>query len=343
MNGEQPTLEEWRELYAAADAFHAAAPWQWMYDSDVFAVENPETGEVGYCSVMGNAGEHFALGVYEGAAGLASLLEIQVMGELAVGSFELAVGQSCLMGSFEDRDQLNPPDIKIIKELGLKYRGRNAWPQFRRVRPYRVPWYLRDVDARYLATAFRQALDVALRYKDDESLLGEEEDDDSYLVRVCRQTEAGLEWSDERQPAPDYEATPVEPYVPDDLEATRLRRLPHQPGRELQADFELLPSGITSDEGPYFPYILLVVDPGSGLILGTHMSDPWNYAKPFGQTVVKALEALGARPGKIVVGREELYELLRDIAARFKIELEFNPSQPELEMLFDELLGQFER
>ncbi len=49
----EPTLEQWRALYAAAGAFRELAPWQWMTGDDLFAVEDPASGEVSYGTVMG--------------------------------------------------------------------------------------------------------------------------------------------------------------------------------------------------------------------------------------------------------------------------------------------------
>ena len=71
-----PTEQEWRDLYRAADTFKELAPWDWMLDSDLVGVRNPETGEIGYCCIMGNLGEHFALGLYRGDEGLRGLTRI---------------------------------------------------------------------------------------------------------------------------------------------------------------------------------------------------------------------------------------------------------------------------
>jgi hypothetical protein len=57
MNTTQPSRDEWRRLYQAAAAFKEAAPWEWMIEDEIFGVQNPESKEVGYCSIMGMAGE----------------------------------------------------------------------------------------------------------------------------------------------------------------------------------------------------------------------------------------------------------------------------------------------
>lgn len=54
---DEPTREEWRQLYEAALAYREHAPWQWLSDADLFGVRDPASGEFGWCSVFGAAGE----------------------------------------------------------------------------------------------------------------------------------------------------------------------------------------------------------------------------------------------------------------------------------------------
>src|SRR5262245_5827031 len=146
----EPTLEEWRALYREAIAFRDLEPWEWMWDSDVFGVQDPESSEIGYCCVMGQLGEHFALGVYRGSRGLAGHWEMRLQArepEAGEDPMEILLLQDCLMASFEDRKLLTPEDLGVIKQLGLKFRGPNAWPQFRSYRPGYEPWYLTGEEA----------------------------------------------------------------------------------------------------------------------------------------------------------------------------------------------------
>ena len=47
-------LAETRQgLLKAAGAFAAAKPWEKIYDSQIFGVENPPTREIGWCVIMG--------------------------------------------------------------------------------------------------------------------------------------------------------------------------------------------------------------------------------------------------------------------------------------------------
>lgn len=99
-----------------------------MSDADVFGVQNPETGEMGYCCIMGALGQHLALGVYLGTESLAGYLKIR-KGEVTEADPEMLYVNKCLMASFEDRDFLDEPDLGIIKKLhsrrNMDKKGRN--------------------------------------------------------------------------------------------------------------------------------------------------------------------------------------------------------------------------
>jgi len=148
----------------------------------------------GFDYVMGNLGEHYALGVYLGAEGLATYLQIQ-SGVFEPPDISALLIQKCLMASYEDREFLEQPDRALIKELGLKFRGRNAWPLFRSYRPGYHPWFVTNTEARFLTIALVQAVDVALRLKHDPQLLTPPRKG-HYLVRVSEQRADGLHWSD---------------------------------------------------------------------------------------------------------------------------------------------------
>ena len=69
-----PDTREWRRLYEATVRVKEISPWEWMTEADVFGVQNPETGELGFVSVMGMLGEHYAVSLYLGSEGIHGFL-----------------------------------------------------------------------------------------------------------------------------------------------------------------------------------------------------------------------------------------------------------------------------
>lgn len=75
---------------------------------------------------------------------------------------------------------------KIIppKQLNLKYRGRQAWPQFRSYRPGCFPWHLEREEVQTLIIALEQLLEVAPRFENYPELLETLRPDEKFLVGV---------------------------------------------------------------------------------------------------------------------------------------------------------------
>jgi len=327
-----PTLDEWRRLYEAAIELKALAPWEWMWEDEVFGVRNPETGEAGYVSIMGANGEHLALALYLGSEGLDGFWRMENdEDEVEDPAFLLEVPE--LQVSFEDREELDKNDREVIKALGLKFRGRQEWPLFRSFVPGCAPWFLTPAEARFLAVAIEQTLDVARRLLDSPELVvpSEDEEEERYLFRV--QTEAG--WEDQwLSPEP----VPLRP--PPAVDLARLERLRNElPRREftLEADLFALMTFVKDegDERPYVPYNLMVVEADTGFVLGGDLL----LAKPsldavweqVGDRLLDAIEQLGGLPYRIAVQSERLQNLLMPICAGLGIRLQAADHLPALD------------
>ena len=100
-----PDIRDWRELYEATVRIKELAPWEWMTEADVFGVRSPETGELGFVSVMGMLGEHYAVSLYLGSEGIHGFLDLQAMGPFADPNDLIQIPQ--LQAAFEDRGELD--------------------------------------------------------------------------------------------------------------------------------------------------------------------------------------------------------------------------------------------
>lgn len=339
----EPTPEpgEWSRLYQAAIRVKEMAPWNWMTESDLFGVENPETGELGFVSVMGTLGEHYAIAVYSGPEGLYGFWALYDAGPSAAPEEVLEIAQ--LQASFEDRGVLTDKDRDLIKELGLKFRGRQAWPMFRSYRPGYFPWYLEASEVRFLTHVLEQTVDVAPRVVNHPELL-DPTDDEHYLVRVCREENGASTWEDQVVEVPEPEPPTIA--IPMDVESLkRLKRL-RRTQVTLEMDFFLFPARIGErGERPHYLYTLMIVDTRTGIVLGHELleAEP-TVAEMYGKvplTVVHHLLGMKMLPTGVRVRTAKLFRLLQLLQEDLGFELECKSFMPTLDMAKDFLMGRF--
>jgi hypothetical protein len=315
MSENAPAPEEWRGLYEAAIRVKELAPWQWMKESDTFGVQSPETGALGFISVMGMLGEHYAVALYLGGQALYRFWDLENTGPLTDPQQLLEIPQ--LQASFEDREQLDTRDRATVKDLGLKFRGRQSWPQFRSYRPGYFPWYLEAAEARFLAVALEQVCDVAPRFKADPSLFSTP-DDEYHFVRVPRKEGDALVWEDKVRHVPFEEKVYLD--IPMDTTALNYLRTLLASKRQVEIDFFMLRARIQENrnERPVMPYALLCVDAQSGMVLDVELLDPRPSLEAMWAVlpaqVVQQLAKLHLRPAAVRVRSDMLHQMLTPVA-----------------------------
>jgi hypothetical protein len=340
MSNIQPTQEQWRRLYDLMPRVKELAPWEWMEELDIFGVQDPESGEFGFVSIMGQLGEHFAVAVYLGEEGLSKLWDLHDLGPDMTPQDVLETPQ--LQASWEDREQLTDRDRAVMKELGLKFRGRNAWPQFRSYRPGYFPWYIEAHEARFLTVALEQLLNVAPRFKDNRDLLDPNPDEPLYLVRVPSKVDGALEWHDQI-----IEVTAPEPAELDvKIHPGSLEHLKTLPVRDetVEIDLFMLESPVQErGERPQFPYGLMLVHSSSGQIIGFEMlraepalEDMWSEVPLH---VGIQLARVDLRPRIITVENHLVGALLQPLARELGLEIRLAPYLRALEYAKSSLMG----
>jgi len=325
MSEQAPSLEEWRRLYEAAIRFKEVRPWEWMMESDVFGIQNPETEEIGYVSIMGMLGKHFALSLYLGSEGLHGFWTAARSAKMGPEELSyLLLETPLLQVSFEDRDVLRKKDRDIIKDVGLKFRGRNAWPLFRGYRPGYEPWFITSEEARSLSWALEQGVEVALRFRENRLLL-ESGDEGDYLVRVPRQEGQTILWEDHWMDPVPPEPKTLQISVPWKL-MNELARVP-KAGLDFHVDLFPAPTPIQEEKGarPYIPYLLLMVESESLFIVGMELLPPLPSLTAVWEAVPAAfatnLGQLGVLPEKVTVRSERVGRLLRPVTGYLGIEV----------------------
>ena len=341
MASNRSMLQAWRHLYDAAGRLKDLAPWEWMTEADVFGVQHPETSALGFVSIMGMLGEHYVVTVYLGPEVLDQFWALQQAGPSGNPERVLEIPQ--LQASFENRDMLRKQDHDLIKQLGLKFRGRQAWPLFRSFRPGFVPWFLELHEVQFLSLILDQVSEVAVRMQDHATLLPPP-DERHYLIRVARQAGGHPIWEDRIQQIPAPEPKPISIAV--DVEMLNaLKRLPQQ-RHTLEVDLFMAPSGVQEKGArPFYPYILLIVEARSGYILATDMLSPEpSLETMWGEIPQRLLSHLAQAewvPKTIHVRSPLLVGLLGPIAEELDFQLRSSRTLPGLDAVREFLLERF--
>ncbi|MGH7847847.1 MAG: DUF7309 domain-containing protein [Candidatus Binatia bacterium] len=323
------SLSVWKNLYEVANTFRDAEPWRWMWDADLFGVQNPQSGEIGYCCVLGQLGEVFGLVVYLGTKGLEQHRKIQ-SGKIHPGSLDMAYNQHCLTAWFGDRKDLDEPDREVVSALGLKWRRTNSWPQFRSLQPGYLPWYLSEDEANYLALSLEQALEIALQFaRESDLLVGPSKN--HYLVRVPVKEPAGWRWESRwLKPAPTTMAT-VRCYHLDEVRLQRIKRTSQALPCIWEVDAYYTPMPVDGDNRPFFPYSLLCADHDSGLVFGTALAQPSTWETEFPTSLLDCMENHNFMPRVLWLRKKELRELFEPLASRLGIQVQVTKKLPAVD------------
>jgi hypothetical protein len=314
---------EAKELFDLAIKVKALAPWRWMEETDVFGVEDPDTHELGFVSIMGTLGEHESVALYLGAEGFYAFVDL-IEDEAAPPENLIQIRH--VQAAFSDRKYLEKEDRDLIKQLGLKFRGSNAWPMFRSYRPGYLPWFVTLAEACFLIHALSATLDLATRVRDEANPIrptGRVEKG-GHLVLAARKEGDGLVWEDQVRvvPRPKAEAVRVS------LDAVLLDELKRvtQTELELEVDLKIAPAKFgTAGERPMALYIVMVADRASGFLFGIEV-----------MTAADSLAAMRARvpnvvgkfllqhrivPKRMIVRSDSLRQLMRPFTQSLNIEL----------------------
>lgn len=333
-------IQKWQRLYELAVQFKEKKYWEWMYDSDLFGIQNPKTGEVGYCCVMGNLGEHYALAVYSGTEGLGSYFQLAEQ-DPDNPDPQVFFSQKCLQVSFENREQLHKEDHEIIKKLGLKFRGANNWPLFRNYSPGYLPWFINEEEIDFLTLLIPQAINVCDRAAEDLDVLKPPREA-QLLVRVAEAKGKEWIWRDEWQipalPAPEHIDLPL-----DQIRLQKLLKTAQPVDAIWEFDYFHFPEGVRdSNKGrPYFPLMLIWADHRSSMILSHEISRPAEYRSLILNQFMKLIERSGAIPREIWLQQPDAWSIIEAPAKFLGIKLKSTSNLKAIEDIYNHMIGFF--
>ena len=324
-------LNEWQALHELANHVRQSEPWRTLTDTDLFALQDPATQQIGLVSVLGNLGEVYAIHLYLPPEGLLFWLQFFRKGtpDPTFAQFKLRM----LEASFVSKKMLTSSDLTLREQLRLgtpKSRS-NGYAQFRSYRPRCVPWYLEAAEVRLLHIALAASLEFAMRRSrgQEPGLIDDSDADELPVLSLyCPSPEESGAWRIRRKrlrvPQDPWRAPPAGEIL-DEVTVHRLPALPTT-SEVWQAGACFLPALIAHRERPVYPVLGLVVNESGDELLEPLVDDDLQLEPAF--TVVRAVAAAAIRrdgcPRLIRVASNEAVdalERLREFCPQLTIEL----------------------
>lgn len=327
--------ELWRELFDLANQFKQLAPWRWMADYELFAVVDPHSGEIGYCSVLGGGGEVYGLATYVGEEGFRSLIQT-VENEIQGFPYE----QRSLLLSFDNRSELTVDDYRLIKQLGLTFRGKNAWPTFRSMQPGYAPWFLDKWEIRFFIEVLGQAIHVCERMREKPNLLDIEED--RIFARVKKKLDHAYEWVDDSVAnfVPEEEED-LYLYIPED-ELADIRKSYPVVDATFECDVSFYPEAVQDhpDDRPYFPYLYMCIDTESGMVIDTKLLQNTDVEGAVRHQFIEMILNLKYIPKTVCIDNKKTFYSLYPLAIELGIKL-VRSKLPHIQRARNSIYGEF--
>lgn len=331
----KPSIEQWESLYEVAENLKKLAPWRALYETDILVLQLPGREEPVYCSVLGQGGISFGIGVYPGHESLLRLN--RVINQDSYRPELLALEQDCLMCHFGDREDIAAEDREVMKKLGLRFRGKSQWIYFRSMVPGQFPWYLNADQAELLTAALQNLFMLCVCYIEGKL----EADFEAGKTLLRWYNEERELWFNGIIPMP---APKLDRFLDlqDELLLARLKRKKKTSTR-LELDSFYLPIPIQENKlsPPTGIHMALLVDKDSGVILDQSTDGPDVPALTAAPSMfVNYMEEYG-RPAAVYVRSEWMGTLLRNTCKAVGVRLVENEGVPMLDSCLDGLIGTF--
>ena len=332
----EPTLEQWTKLYKLAADIKKIAPWEHLWDVDLITIVPPGYQEPIFCSTMGRNGETYAIGLYLGYEGLASLYRVLEGADepALISGFQ----QKCLICYFGDREEILPKDRAVMNELGIKFRGRNQWVYFRSFEPGFYPWHINAKEADCLIIAFENIIEVF------HSLFveGVKVDFENGMSFVRTYSQEDQKWVDSISEVPDRVVEVPFYEVKDELLVKRLKG-EKKNKQHLEFDVLFIPVPIQDNKNtkPYLKRIVILADSSSGILLDQHLIEQKESVHDCVIGILTGYIQKFGRPSAIHARDFEQGGYIKDLCQKLDIRLIENVSVSAIDDIYESMMDYF--
>lgn len=313
---ELATLEEWKKLLTLSQEFNKLKPWQYLDENSIFAIKDPDSGEISYNMVLGILGEVFGIVSYLGDEGFYHIEQLKINNNINI--YDPLINQKCLYLSFEDKKDVEVEMIELAKKVGIKFKSKKEYPMFRSFEPNYFPWYLNRKEVKFFTYILEQSIFVVEKIKNGENILKTKKKN-NLPIRFFENSE----WKNGEINKPEYHKPEIKPMIDLNL-LDKSKKFSVKKGLVWEMELVVLPDPIMEedDEKPYYPYILFLIDKKAKEPIENDTFKHNKVAKMVPQILLKSIKSSKVIPEKIHTENKELSILLKDICESLGIKLE---------------------
>ncbi len=336
---EGPSFETAKQLCDIATEFSLLQPWEILADQDLILLEDPQSGDFCYCSVMGALGEVYSLHVYIGPESYRLFRRVAEGGPIMFGDF--FGSQHALSAEFVRSSKLTLPDRQLLHDVGHPPRKRVRAPIFRAFRPGYRPWYVTQQEATLLIRCLQAVITICRVLPNDKNDYWAEEHVYPFLVPVGsdesrRDYEIKLVKALEPPPAPLQIPQPN----PVQVQEIRKRNLPLGGVFEVDHFFSTAQVG-DKNERKACLRVGLATDAATGILFPPVLATPEDATGDIlARALVDAIRTARCLPREVHVMETPFKLLLEPLAKELGFSVTVRKSMPALELAKEHLLAQ---
>jgi len=270
VNVDNPTLQQWSDLYEVAMVIRQIEPWNFLIETDIVTILMPECEEPVFCTAIGSNSDCYAIAVYPGYESINAFYRlIEYSDDEEEVPFVQAIEQNCLMCYFGNRDELTSDERSTLKELNIHFRGRNEWIYFRTLEPGYVPWHINTEQAALMIRALENFKNAFKRFRDEKMDI--DFDGGETLLRFfSHEKECWLNTAVKMPPLPVVKQKLI---IENEILIARMKKQKRS-GARVEFDVTYMPTPVQERRGdrPYLPRLVLLTDRGSGRGIDQYMA-----------------------------------------------------------------------
>lgn len=297
------------KAYQEAMTLAQLAPWDFIQDQDVFAIEDPISKSLYFVNTQGQGESLKGLLISKG-------FDAYLQGQkwLHEGDKEIKANTLALYSLYFDHNPLADIEKARLNLAAINEPTPFGWPKFKDFTPEYLPWFPSDQDFEILRTILTQAriiLSSAQREK------GHLSTDYGCLVRKLVK---GL-WQEDflaEMPEEHQRLAYMRPDNPQIIAA-----LPQNNGASFEAVLELsdLPFQYNPQERPFYPWIFLLIDGADGRMLDYRLTSREENFVSISHSLVETLNKTGYRPKEIITAEPFTKLLLSELSQEMNINI----------------------